>query len=160
MITSGFTAITSEYSIRLSRRLYLDIPILWLCNFSPGGGCIVYLRISLLERLMKKHIYWLLKETFREILMRLGGLDRSSTGQVPLCSMDPRPMDLSGSMDRSERLNSWWHFFWARFKNPFTRWREAGVIKYSSSSFIFFTVYELLWNKTRAINIQCLHSQS
>ena len=55
---------------------------------------------------MNRHINWLLKETFREILMRLGGLDRSSTGQLPLCSMDPRPMDLSGSMDRRERLNS------------------------------------------------------
>ena len=55
---------------------------------------------------MNKHIYWSLKETFREILMRLGGLDRSSNGQVPLCSTDPRPIDLSGSMDRSERLNS------------------------------------------------------
>ena len=38
MITSGFTVIMSEYSNRLSRRLYLDIPILWLCSFSPGGG--------------------------------------------------------------------------------------------------------------------------
>ena len=55
---------------------------------------------------MNRHINWLFKETFKEIGMRLGGLDRSSTGQFPLCSMDPRPIDLFGSMARSDRLNS------------------------------------------------------
>ena len=55
---------------------------------------------------MNRHINWLFKETFKEIGTRLGGLDRSSTGQFPLGSIDPIPMDFVGSMARSDRLNS------------------------------------------------------
>ena len=78
---------------------------------------------------MNRHINWLFKETFKEIGIRLGGLDRSSTGQFPLGSIDPIPMDFFGSRARSDRLNSWRHFFCALLRNSFTRLREEGVIK-------------------------------